>query len=135
MVTPTLSSEFGPVAADFQISPWWTASLPFKHDGGLVQKLKMAEANGVSEREWGRLTSAVKEDWNSLAFLLEIESAEPVYGWFGGFKGIGRKGAGASQSGSAVETSGKGNLSGGGTQSYIPNLPYSAVATYSINPI
>jgi hypothetical protein len=80
MVTPTLSSEFGPVAADFQISPWWTASLPFKHDGGLVQKLKMAEANGVSEREWGRLTSAVKEDWNSLAFLLEIESAEPVYG-------------------------------------------------------
>jgi hypothetical protein len=81
------------------------------------------------------LTSAVKEDWNSLASLLEIEFAEPVYGWFGGFKGMGRKGAGASHSGSAVEKSGKGNMCGGGTQSYIPNLPYSAVATYSIDPI
>jgi hypothetical protein len=130
MVTRILSSEFGPVAADFQMSQSWTASLPFKHDGGLVQKLKMAEENGVSEREWGRLTSAVKEDWNSLAFLLEIKSAEPVYGWFGGFKGIGRKGAGASQSGSAVEKLGKGNRSGGGTQPYIPNLPYRAVAIY-----
>ena len=61
---PSISPN-DPPPADFAMSPWWTSSLPYKHDGGLVQKLKMAEANGVSAREWGRLTSVIKEEWNS----------------------------------------------------------------------
>jgi hypothetical protein len=64
------------------MSPWWTASEPYKHDAGLIQKLKIAEANGVSAREWGRLTSVIKEDWNSMSYLMEIELVESVFGWF-----------------------------------------------------
>ncbi|WP_390915587.1 hypothetical protein [Pseudosulfitobacter sp. SM2401] len=131
---PSISPS-DPPPGDFVMSPWWTASLPYKHDGGLVQKLKMAEANGVSAREWGRLTSAIKEDWSTLAYLLEIELAEPVYGWFGGFKGMSRKGGGASKRDAAVEGSGKTGLPGGGTQFYIPNLPYSAIASHTIKPL
>ena len=131
-------ARFGGDAAlspDSPMSPWWTASLPYKHDGGLVQKLKIAEANGVSAREWGRLTSVIKEDWNSLSFILEIELAEPVYGWFGGFKGMKRSGGGASMRDSSKEKSGGGSLPGGGTQFYIPNMKYAAVRSHSLRAI
>jgi hypothetical protein len=72
------------------LSPGWRPSLQYKHDGGLQQKLKIAELNGMSAREWGRLTSVVKENWNSLSFIFEIELSVPVYGWFGGFRGMSR---------------------------------------------
>lgn len=109
------------------MSPWWTASEPYKHDAGLVQKLKIAEANGVSAREWGRLTSVIKEDWNSMAWLLEVRLVEPVYGWFGGFKGMERIGSGASKRDQAVEKGFGAKLPGGGTQFYIPKLLYQHV--------
>lgn len=118
------------------MSPWWSPSLPYKHDGGVEQRLKIAELNGVSAREWGRLTSVIKEDWNSLAFILEIELAEPVYGWFGGFKGMARFGNGTSMRDQGVEkSSGSKNLPGGGTQFYIPNLKYAQVKTHSLKPL
>jgi hypothetical protein len=85
------------------ISPWWSPSLPYKHDGGLTQKLKIAKLNGVSAREWGRLTSVVKEDWNSLSYIFEMELKVPVYGWFGGFKGMARSGGGSSKRNASLE--------------------------------
>ncbi len=117
------------------ISPWWTPSLPYKHDGGLVQKIKIAKLNGVSSREWGRLTSVVKEDWNSLSFIFEMEMKEPVYGWFGGFKGMKRSGGGKSKRDASKEAAGgsKG-LPGGGTQFYIPNLTLGLLKSYTIKP-
>lgn len=122
-----------PLSPNTAMSPWWTASLPYKHDGGLVQKLKIAEANGVSAREWGRLTSVIKEGWNSLEYLLEIKLAEPVYGWFGGFKGMARGGGAGSMRDSKVEAKGTSKgLPGGGTQFYVPNLTYAQVASYTI---
>jgi hypothetical protein len=131
---PSISKN-DPPPGDLLLRPWWTSSLPYKHDGGLVQKLKMAEANGVSARECGRLTSAIREDWSSLAYILEIELAEPVYAWFGGFKGMPRKGKGTSMRNKEAEGSGKTGLPGGGTQFYIPNLTYSAIASHSIKPV
>lgn len=114
-----------------RMSPWWTASEPFKHDGGLVQKLKLAEANGVSARELGRLTSVIREDWNTLEYILQIELLLPVYGWFGGFKGMPRIGKGKeSLRKSNVEKSSGSSLPGGGTQFYIPNLTYACVRTH-----
>jgi len=106
------------------MSPWWSPTLPFKHDAGLSQRQAIAEANGVSMREWGRLTSVIKENWSSLDWLLTVELKEPVYGWFGGFKGMARIDAGArSQMNAALEKKGRSaNLPGGGTQFYIPNL-------------
>ncbi len=113
------------------LSPWWTSWEPFKHDGGLVQKLKLAEANGVSAREWGRLTSVIREDWNSLEYILWIELLVPVYGAFGGFKGMPRIGKGKESMRKAnVEKSSGSSLPGGGTQFYIPGLTYACVRTH-----
>jgi hypothetical protein len=115
------------------ISPWWSPSLPYKHDGGLREKLNIADLNGVSRREWARLTSAVKEDWNSLAYLFEMELNIPVYGWFGGFRGMSRVGDDPSKRDAAIEKKGGSmGLPGGGTQFYIPNLTLGMLASYSI---
>lgn len=131
---PSISPS-DPPPADFAMSPWWTSVKPYKHDGGLVQKLKMAELNGVSAREWGRLTSVIKEGWNSLEYILEIQLANPVYGWFGGFKGMARGGGAGSKRDAAIEASGSTKLPGGGTQFYIPNLTYGDVKSFNIKPL
>ena len=77
------------------LSPWWSPYHPYKHDAGWDQKKKIAIANGVSVREWGRLTSAVKENWNSLNYLLVITLKVSVFGFFGGFAQMARIDAGA----------------------------------------
>jgi len=120
---------------DEPISPWWSPTGPYKHDGGLAQKIKVAKANGVSTREWGRLTSVVKEDWNSLAFIFEMELRVPVFGWFGGFKGMDRSGGGTTRRDATVEAAGpSAGLPGGATQFYIPNLTLGLLGSYSIRP-
>ena len=117
------------------VSPWWSPKGQYKHDGGLTQKIKIAKANSVSFREWGRLTSVVKEDWNSLAYLFEMRLKEPVYGWFGGVKGMNRSGGGTSRRDPTKEAAGpyKG-LPGGGTQFYIPNLTLGMLDSWTIKP-
>lgn len=116
----------GVISDETPMSPWWSPTLPFKHDAGLTQRLAIAKANGVSTREWGRLTSVIKENWSSLDFLLTIELKAPVYAWFGGFRGMSRIDSGPgvqSKLKSALEKKGRSaGLPGGGTQFYIPNL-------------
>lgn len=131
----TLSAEA--VTAATPLSPWWSPTDPYKHDAGLTQRMMIAQANGVSFREWGRLTSVVKENWNSLAWLLIIELAVPVYGWHGGFKGMSRIDEGAvSRRDAAAEARGAGkNLPGGGTQFYIPNLTVAHIRKHSFKPL
>jgi len=129
------SSAARTTAPTEKISPWWTPSLPYKHDGGLIQKLKIAELNGVSAREWGRLTSVVKEEWNSLAYIFEMELTVPVYGWFGGFRGMARSSGGRSKRDTSIEKAGTSKgLPGGGTQFYIPNLTLGLLGPYTIKP-
>ncbi|HWU76796.1 MAG TPA: hypothetical protein VN043_09840 [Rhodanobacter sp.] len=119
------------------VSPWWSPVLPFKHDAGLTQRIAIAQLNGVSFREWGRLTSVIKEDWSSMAWLLTLELKEDVYGWFGGFKGMSRfDDPTKSKRDSSVEAKGKSsNLPGGGTQFYIPNLTVGMIRTHSFRPL
>jgi len=121
------------VTPDTPMSPWWSPVRAFRHDAGLGQKISIAHANGVSLREWGRLTSAIKENWNSLDWLLTIVLAEPVYGWFGGFKSMDRLDHGAqSARNTGLEKRGAGSkLPGGATQIYIPNLEYRHLATHA----
>lgn len=105
------------------LSPWWSPMESYKHDAGWEQKKKIAQANGVSVREWGRLTSAVKENWNSLNYLLVITLKVPVHGFFGGFAHQLRKDPKEATLIVAGESKGKSkNLPGGATQFYIPNL-------------
>ena len=115
------------------LSPWWSPYESYKHDAGWVQRSKMAKLNGVSIREWGRLTSAVKENWNSLNFLLVITLKDPVYGFFGGFAQMARVDTGAdSKVGAGEGRGGSKNLPGGGTQIYIPNLTADHVSSWRI---
>ena len=118
---------------DTPMSPWWSPTRAFRHDAGLVQKMGIAKANGVSLREWGRLTSAIKENWSSLDWLLSIELAQPVYAWFGGFKSMDRSDTGSnSLRNTTIEKRGAGSkLPGGATQLYIPNLAYRHFASYA----
>jgi hypothetical protein len=76
---------------------------------------------------------AIDSNAGSSFTILEIKLKESVYGWFGGFKGMARKGNGASMRDAGVEKSGGGkNLPGGGTQFYIPNLKYAQVKAHSL---
>ncbi|MEZ8039450.1 hypothetical protein A152_0009260 [Vibrio tasmaniensis 1F-187] len=119
---PTLGR--GEITDETTLSPWWSPTDPFQHDAGLEQKKKIAQRNGVSLREWGRLTSVIKENWSSLDYLLEMRLKSPVYAWFGGFKGMDRIDTGSqSKRNTALEMRGNSQgLPGGATQFYIPNL-------------
>jgi hypothetical protein len=115
------------------LSPWWSPYLIYKHDAGWDQKEKMAKANGVSVREWGRLTSAVKENWNSMTYLLIITLKVPIFGFFGGFAQMSRIDAGAdSKVGAGEGRGGSKNLPGGATQFYIPNLTADHVSQWRV---
>ena len=119
--------------ANNHLSPWWSPYLPYKHDAGWEQKMRMAVANGISVREWGRLTSAVKENWNSLQYLLVITLKDPVYGFFGGFAQMQRIDPNEASKMKAGEgRGGSRNLPGGGTQFYIPNLTAHHVRSWRV---
>ena len=109
-----------------KISEWWQPYQALLHDAGWLQKLEMAKHFGISVREWGRVTSAVKENWNSLEHLLVITLGLDVYGWFGGYSQMARIDSGKDSKrnlNASGEARGSGvNLPGGGTQLYIPNL-------------
>jgi hypothetical protein len=120
------------------MSPWWSPTKPFKHDPGLDEKRRFARMAGVTLREYGRITSAVSEDWNSLAYVLEIKLSDPVYAWFGGFKSQPRvqNPTSPNRRDARVEARGIGSrLAGGATQFYIPNLKYAHVGAYTVTPI
>ena len=127
----------GVITADTDLSPWWSPTNGYKQDAGLAQRMSIARNNGVSFREWGRLTSVIKENWSSLDWLLTIELKEPVYGWFGGFKSMSRiDDKAASRRNAAVEAKGGSkNLPGGGTQFYIPNLKVAHISSHAFRPL
>lgn len=115
------------------LSPWWSPYDDYRHDGGWVQRKKLAEHLGVSIREFGRVTSAVKENWNSLQYLLVITLSAPVYAFFGGFAQMPRIDDGSSSKVKSGEGRGAtANLPGGGTQFYIPNLTLDTVSTWTV---
>ena len=111
------------------LSPWWSPFEDYEYDAGFENRVKLAQHFGVSIRELSRLLVAVKENWNSLKYLLVIQLRVPVYAFFGGVAGQLRIDA-ADPGGKPVvskvlagEASGKTkNLVGGASQFYIPNL-------------
>jgi hypothetical protein len=150
------------------ISPWWSAYEPFTHvwskqsgfrgctdDPGWMARKSMAARFGISIREWGRITSVVKENWNSLQYLMVITLKHDAYGWFGGFASMGRQDAnstskrfgnearlGAGAKPVSYTSAGMkdriakfgagGTLAGGATQFYIPNVRMINVASWNV---
>ncbi len=72
------------------LSQWWSPYDEYEHDGGWEARLRFAAHLGVSIREIGRMTSVIREDWNSLAYLLVIRLKQPVHGFWGTFQGMDR---------------------------------------------
>jgi hypothetical protein len=120
---------------NISLSPWWSPYNSYKHDAGWEQKLRMAKANNISVREWGRLTSAVKENWNSLNYLLTIKINVPVYAFFGGFAQMARIDVGQTSKVGAGEGRSRRskNLPGGASQFYIPNLTADHVSSWNVD--
>ena len=117
-----------------EVSGWWQPYQPFRHDPGWLQKVQTAKRFNVSVREWGRVTSAVQEDWNSLEHLLVIALSDPIYAWFGGYTSMQRLDShfpSLRNKNFAGEERGIGTkLPGGATQFYIPNLLPSHIANW-----
>ncbi len=88
---PTLASGPEPWRT---LSPWWSPYEEHHHDGGWEARARFAEHLGVSIREMGRLTSVIREGWNSLGYLLIIRLKQPVWGFWGTFKGMDREAGG-----------------------------------------
>jgi hypothetical protein len=112
-----------PSADGTKLSPWWSPYDAYKQDPGWEMRLRAARSFGVSIREWGRVTSAIKENWNSCANLLVISLNVDACAFFGGFASMIRLDPGAA--GKALPGDKRGatrSLPGGATQFYLPNL-------------
>ena len=116
------------------VSPWWSPYEAYEWDAGWEERKKLAAQLKVSTRELGRVTSAIKENWNSLSYLLVIQVKNAAYGYFGGFAQMARIDSGqASKRDSNIEAKGSTkNLPGGGTQFYIPHLTTNDVTLVSV---
>jgi hypothetical protein len=106
------------------VSPWWSPYEAYEWDAGWDERKKLAAHLHVNIRELGRVTSAIKENWNSLSYLLVIQVKHAAYAYFGGFAQMSRiDEQQASKRDANIEAKGNTkNLPGGGTQFYIPNL-------------
>ncbi len=105
------------------LSGWWSPTDPFAQDPGLAQRKHMARHFRVSLREYGRLTSAIKECWGSLAWIIHAQLRRDAEAAFGEFASQTRVGAGVPKRDPTLEQrGGSARLPGGGTQFYIPQL-------------
>lgn len=139
------------------ISAWWSPYHAYRHDPGWLQKRAMAQHFKVSIREYGRNTSAIKEDWNTLSWLGMITLKVSAWALFGGFAAMDRRTGHADNllkqaskpyakasyldaikeaGGNRLEKKGTTNrLPGGGSQFYIPNLYLSHIENYKVEPM
>jgi hypothetical protein len=114
------------------VTPWWSAFDGYDVDPGWYAKVAMAKMFRVSIREFGRVTSAITEGWNSCEYLAIITLKVDIKVAYGRFKSVLRNdGSGnmavkaGSRDGVAIRDEGRGltkKLPGGGRQFYIPNL-------------
>lgn len=126
------------------VSPWWSSldewsdeGSPHDIDPGWNSKLKLAKVLRCSIREYGRVTSAITEGWNSCEFKVTITLTTDIWVDYGRFKKMPRNDGGSqvltagkmmmlgrvAPSGFVAERKGfTTNLPGGGRQFFIPNL-------------
>ena len=159
-LVPPWAEEGVTIKGARMLSEWWSPFDQYTHewqcqrgvtvDPGWIARANMAKTLGISVREWGRITSVVKENWNSLEWLLVITLKVNAYAWFGQFASMGRIDPGAATKRKAGESAigdvtnathggirkftsagmaervgkfgNRGTLAGGGTQFYLPGL-------------
>ena len=120
-----------------EVSPWWSPYDAWEWDAGWEERKKLAAQLKVNIRELGRVTSAIKENWNSLSHLLVIHLNNGAYGYFGGFAQMCRidEGEASKRDDNIEKTGNTKNLPGGGSQFYIPNLTSGYVTQISAEPL
>lgn len=73
-----------------KVSPWWSAYHEYDVGSSLMQRLKLADMNGVSLEELARVTSAIVTEWNTIDYIAVIKLDVPVFAWYGGFSSMPR---------------------------------------------
>lgn len=133
-----------PGMAEFSVlTPWWSPYDEYDYDAGIENRQKMAANLGVSTRELSRIVMAVKEDWNSLAYLWVTSLKVSVFAFFGGVAGQDRIGKNAStqqpnksyRDTKVEKSSGSKGLTGGNSQFYIPKLRLSDISSSQFIPL
>ena len=104
------------------LSEWWSPFEAFDYDPGFDSRVALAKRFNVSIRELSRILVAVKENWNSLSYLLIIALRQPVCGFFGGVAGQARIDQDAGSKLKVGEGRGTGGLVGNASQFYISGL-------------
>lgn len=78
------------------ISPWWSTVNPFEEEkdsgGGIYQAYRDCQHNvdtfggNLTMREWARFSSAVKAEWNSLSYYVQLSINKPLGAYWGQFQ-------------------------------------------------
>ncbi|SMC22831.1 hypothetical protein SAMN02745857_01482 [Andreprevotia lacus DSM 23236] len=130
-------SQLAPGTVDSTLlTAWWSPYDAYDWDAGIQERRKLASHFGVSTRELSRIVMAVKEDWNSLAYLWVATLTQPINVFFGIVAGQARSGGGTMRRDASVEKSGgTSRLAGNNAQFYIPNLLFSDIRDSQFLPL
>lgn len=125
-------------AGDSAIPSWWSPYDPYDWDAGIVERMKLAAHFGVSTRELSRIVMAVKEDWNSLAYLWVATLSSSINGFFGIVAGQDRftsKDATSYREKGKEGSSGSAKLAGNNAQFFIPSFVLSDIQNSKFQPL
>ncbi|HEX5127434.1 MAG TPA: hypothetical protein VFW00_11890 [Rhodocyclaceae bacterium] len=118
------------------ITSWWSPYDPYDWDAGIEERMKLAGHFGVTTRELSRIVMAVKEDWNSLAYLWVATLVSPINVFFGIVAGQARMSeGGVSKRGGGEASSGSKNLAGNNAQFFVPNFAFGDIRNSQFLPL
>ena len=104
-----------------KITEWWNPVQGYGIDPGLASRQNLARVLGANPSDLVRVTSAVKENWNALTFILQARLLKPVYGFWGQCSKMERLETGQTARPGLPKGRTK-NLPGYARQFYIPHL-------------
>ena len=120
------------------IPSWWSPYEPYDWDAGIEERMKLAGRFGVSTRELSRIVMAVKEDWNSLAYLWVATLSTSINAFFGIVAGQDRfssKDSTSYRERGKEGSSGSSRLAGNNAQFFVPTFALDDIQNSEFRPL
>lgn len=120
------------------VTAWWSPYDAYDWDAGMEERMKLAANLGVSTRELSRVVMAVKEDWNSLAYLWVATLTCSINAFYGLVAGQDRFSSSTAQSkrdASKEQSSGSAKLAGNNSQFFIPSFVMGDIQNSQFRPL